>query len=400
VGRLAGLLALATASAAVIAVVPNLAVDAVTTTPVVVNQLHTNTAVGDFDTFVELHNVSAGAVDISGWRFEGCNGSRITGARASILADTVLDPGEHYLLASEAYDLQPAPDQSFGTGLAPAGGVRLLDGRGALADSVGYQTPECVEGTPAPRPADANDSVSRDSVGTDTDANAADFAVGAPMPTASWGEAAVREGSPALEQVVEAESLLPEVSATARLTAPGNCCGIVRYADQALTFGAGNTGNVGDSFTLALEVPREGRYQIAGGYGLDPSFAEFQLAVDGRPLGEPVDLYHPEVAIDPRIVHGAVDLTEGRHELTFTVTGANPASSLVEGHRISVDLLRLRELPVVSRLTLTPEDGMIVRGRVPVYGWSTDSRDTLGVTIDGEPVLRSQCQPTHHGQLT
>ena len=383
---LARLLALATASATAIALLPSLVVEAVTPTAVVVNQLHTNTAVGDLDTFVELRNVSAEAVDISGWRFEACNGSGITGARASILANTVLDPGEHYLLASEAYDLQPAPDQSFGAGLASSGGVRLLDDLGALVDSVGYQSPECAESTPAPRPADANDSVSRDNVGADTDANAADFTVGAPMPTASWGEVAVREGSPALEEVVEAESLLPAVAATAQLTTSGNCCDIVRYGDQALAFGGGQTGELGDSFRLAIEVPREGRYQIAGGYGLDPSFAEFQLAVDGQPLGEPVDLYNPGVSTDPRIVHGAVDLTAGRHQLTFTITGANPASTLNQGHRISVDLLRLRELPTDSRLTLTPEDGAVVHGRVPVYGWSTDSRDTLGVTIDGKTV--------------
>ncbi len=199
-------------------------------------------------------------------------------------------------------------------------------------------------------------------------------------------EVAVREGSPTLERVVEAESLLPEVSATARLATTASCCGIVRYGDQALTFGGGGSGGVGDSFTLALAVPREGRYQVAGGYGLAPGFAEFQLAVDGHPLGEPVDLYHPVTTTDPRIVHGAVDLTRGRHELTFTITGANEAASLDLGHRIGVDLLRLRELPVESRLTLTPADGTIVRGRVPVYGWSTDSRDTLGITIDGEPV--------------
>ncbi len=198
--------------------------------------------------------------------------------------------------------------------------------------------------------------------------------------------ATVLPGDPALERIIEAESLLPEVQSTAQLSAPGSCCGIVRYGDQALTFGGGGTGDPGDFFTLAFDVPRDGRYEIAGAYTLDPSFAKFQLSVDGADVGPVVDLYSPVVTTEPRIRHGAVDLTAGRHEVTFTIVGANPASSVNKGYRISVDLLRLRQLPTESRLTLTPPNDAVVHGQVPVYGWSTDSADTLSLTVDGASV--------------
>jgi hypothetical protein len=69
----------------------------------VVNELHTNDQPGQFDTFVELRNVSSDSVDISGWQLFGCNGTGDTGLRATIDAGTELAAGEHYLLTAEEY---------------------------------------------------------------------------------------------------------------------------------------------------------------------------------------------------------------------------------------------------------------------------------------------------------
>ncbi|WP_426247540.1 lamin tail domain-containing protein [Nocardioides sp. LHG3406-4] len=373
---------------------------------VVINELHTNTRTGANDSFVELRNIANAPVDVSGWLLQGCNATGNTGANRAVLpAATILDPGEHFLLANSGYALATVPDEPFAPGLTPDGGVVLKDASAVTVDAVGYVSLDCVEGAPAPRPTDGALSVSRDAAGTDTDDNAADFTVGTPSPTASEQEtdpsdpppapeqdpvpARVRAGDRAVERVIEAESLLPAVETTALLASPANCCGLVRYGNQALTFGGGSdggTGDVGDSFTLAFEVPRDGRYELSGAYMLEPTFAAFGVAVDGVPLGAEVDLYSPTVKIDPRIVHGAVDLTAGRHEVTFTITGANPASSLRQGHRISVDLLRLRELPTESRLNFTPEDGKVVKGVVPIYGWSSDAGDSLDIELDGQPV--------------
>jgi len=394
---------------------PGLPATAAPSTTVVVSELKTNTRPGDTDSYVELRNVAEGAVDVSGWRIEGCNGSRNTGLRATIDDGTVLDPREHYLLGAAAYDFDVPPDQSLGTSLTPDGGVIVLDAAGTRIDSVGHTTEAgCAEGTPAPQPATPDDTtaasqaVTRDADGTDTDDNAADFTLTEPSPQASDPDpvdpdpvdpvdpvdpgtpvtpatvgATVPAGDLVVEQAIEAESLLPAETTTMPARERPSCCGLIRSGDGAIRLGTNGDGTTGDSSTLALDVPADGTWELGIDWTVDPAFGIGEVRIDGEVLGEPFNSYGPALANDYRVTYPPVELTEGEHDLTFTIVGKDERSN---GFSLGMDVFRLRRLPDDGRLDLTPADGAEVRGAVAVLGVSTDIGDALQLAVDGEDV--------------
>ncbi len=96
----------------------------------------------------------------------------------------------------------------------------------------------------------------------------------------------------------------------------------------------------GDFVTYALEIPRDGRYDvtmIATGYS---SYATWQVSIDGRPLGEPVDAYRRTLE-GAGVEHhlGEIDLSAGTHALRLEVVGHNESS---QGYYIGWDSLVLR----------------------------------------------------------
>jgi hypothetical protein len=67
-----------------------------------------------------------------------------------------------------------------------------------------------------------------------------------------------------------------------------------------------------------------------------------QTLVDDAPIGPPADNYSPSVIPKPRTALGTVDLTAGKHRLTFRVVGKNPSSS---GYLAGIDCLELLTAP-------------------------------------------------------
>ncbi len=135
----------------------------------------------------------------------------------------------------------------------------------------------------------------------------------------------------------EAESLLPPVSATAPAEAQGNCCGINWSAGAQLWFRASKAG---DQVTVALSVPTTGSYDLSAVQTKARDYGINTLAVDGRVVGSPFDAYNsPDVAVSAPIGYGTVPLTAGRHTLTVTVTGRNPAAV---GFSAGLDYLTLK----------------------------------------------------------
>ncbi len=120
-------------------------------------------ATGAANEFVELRNVSATPVDISGYKLQGCSSSGGTPSdRATVPASTTLNPGQAYLFtnsASGGFDGTPAGDQTFTTGFSDftatsASGIRIIDSQAAVVDGVGsagtsssMATSQCKEGT-------------------------------------------------------------------------------------------------------------------------------------------------------------------------------------------------------------------------------------------------------------
>ena len=147
-------------------------------------------------------------------------------------------------------------------------------------------------------------------------------------------------------QLVEIEQQTPYLESYNSITAG--------TATQSAVRRAGNAGGVlfssqgyalfdnqnpdGSRATFPLDVEDGGSYGIRAQFVNGPDFGVVQVAVDGRPLGQPIDLYAPALQLARPVTLGALALSEGKHTFTLTVTGKNDASS---NYRAGIDLLIL-----------------------------------------------------------
>ncbi len=79
----------------------------------------------------------------------------------------------------------------------------------------------------------------------------------------------------------------------------------------------------GDKLNLELPVAKAGKYKLAMQLTQAPDYGIVQWYLDGRKLGDPVDLYYPSVAPTGLISFGETDLSKGQHTLTVEILGAN-----------------------------------------------------------------------------
>lgn len=89
---------------------------------------------------------------------------------------------------------------------------------------------------------------------------------------------------------------------------------------------------------LLVPCAVEGRYVVVARMAAGPDLGTVQPAVSGAPAGGPVDLYAP--LMTPReITLGTFEAKGGVLPVSFTLTGANPAS---KGHRVGIDAFILK----------------------------------------------------------
>src|SRR5262249_41769753 len=136
-------------------------------TNVQISQVSTQGLGGSLDEFVELQNVQASPLDISGYTVYACSqsGQQIllaTIPQGTILQGTTPSPevntGRYYLLANAVgYNRVTPPDQLYTGDIQRLGGVllrgtpNLLNPQGARIDSVGFAVGNaCTETAPAP----------------------------------------------------------------------------------------------------------------------------------------------------------------------------------------------------------------------------------------------------------
>lgn len=167
---------------------------------VVISQIYGgggNTGATYKNDFIELYNRTAGTINLTGWSVQYASATGSTW-QVTTLSGSIL-PGGYYLIqegagAGGTVDL-PTPQATGNIAMsATAGKVALVNNSAALSgtcptgfhisDFVGYGTAaNCFEGSgPAPAPSNTNAILRADNGDTDTDNNAADFAVGAPNP--------------------------------------------------------------------------------------------------------------------------------------------------------------------------------------------------------------------------
>jgi hypothetical protein len=99
-----------------------------------------------------------------------------------------------------------------------------------------------------------------------------------------------------------------------------------RWSGDAQLFWTGS--KAGETLTLELEVGAAGTYDVSAVMTMAGDYATVQFVVDGKPLGEPLDLYNsPDVITSGVVKLGTVELKEGSHHLSIRITGANPAAA-------------------------------------------------------------------------
>jgi hypothetical protein len=94
----------------------------------------------------------------------------------------------------------------------------------------------------------------------------------------------------------------------------------------------------GDKLQLRIPVERAGRYRVRALLTKARDYGIVQLSLDGRKLGEPIDLYDPEVVPTGPIDLGQHDLQAGDRVLTIEIVGANPRAA--KSYMFGLDVLQ------------------------------------------------------------
>jgi hypothetical protein len=96
--------------------------------------------------------------------------------------------------------------------------------------------------------------------------------------------------------------------------------------------------DVGRELTLKLSVKEAGKYHLKARFTKSYDYGIFRLSVDGKQVGDELDLYSPTVGTAPLADLGVLDLAQGDHKLTVRANGKNPAS---RGFFFGLDFVKL-----------------------------------------------------------
>jgi len=78
--------------------------------------------------------------------------------------------------------------------------------------------------------------------------------------------------------------------------------------------------------TLRLPAPEDGKYTISGRFTQAVDYGKIQFIVNGKEVGEPVDLFTPLWVVPVDLVVGVAELKKGENELVLKVVGKNEQS--------------------------------------------------------------------------
>ncbi len=147
-----------------------------------------------------------------------------------------------------------------------------------------------------------------------------------------------------------------------------------------------------DAFEIALTCARD--------YGM------VAIAIDGKPLSEPIDLYEPEV-VTTGLLSFKTALPTGKHSLSIEVVGANAKAA--KAYMVGIDFIRLR---VAGATVPEANDGVKptdASGRALNLDFETGTLadwTATGDAFDGQPIKgdtvsarRNDMRSRHHGQF-
>jgi Metallo-peptidase family M12B Reprolysin-like len=97
-------------------------------------------------------------------------------------------------------------------------------------------------------------------------------------------------------------------------------------------------GQPGDALAFALPVAKTDRYQLSAYLTMAPDFVQIQPWLDGERLGDPVDLYAPQVIASGRVNLTTRSFQAGRHTMRIEMVGKGPKS---RGNAFGIDCFEL-----------------------------------------------------------
>ena len=96
----------------------------------------------------------------------------------------------------------------------------------------------------------------------------------------------------------------------------------------------------GDRLVLALNVKKAGRQEVCVVLTKARDYGIVQFILDGKKVGDAIDLYNPQVVPTEPISFGVHDLSEGEHQLGVEIVGANDKA--VPSYMFGIDQVMLR----------------------------------------------------------
>jgi len=98
----------------------------------------------------------------------------------------------------------------------------------------------------------------------------------------------------------------------------------------------------GDKLELALPVEKTGTYCLKMQLTKAIDYGIAQLYLDGKKLGEPIDLYNNGVIATGALDMGLHELTRGAHVLKVEIVGANQKA--VQSYMVGLDYIKLKDI--------------------------------------------------------
>lgn len=98
-------------------------------------------------------------------------------------------------------------------------------------------------------------------------------------------------------------------------------------------------GQPGNTLELALPVKNAGKYALKAQLTKARDYGIVQLYLNGKKLGEPIDLFNPEVVPTGEISLGTFDLPAGESKLSVEILGAN--ENAVKSYMCGIDYVKL-----------------------------------------------------------